>query len=154
MALPENCIITINGRVESGNPQVNEDSCDTIELITRGYFTRKGENFFITYHESEATGYKGCTTTVKIAGDSRCVTMLRFGPAPSQLVIEKGTRHICHYETGVGAMTLGVAADEIEHNLTDEGGEASFSYTLDTDAQLLSRNCVRLRVRLADSCRS
>ena len=35
MALPENCIITINGRVESGNPQVNEDSCDTIELITR-----------------------------------------------------------------------------------------------------------------------
>ena len=85
---------------------------------------------------------------------SRCVTMLRFGPAQSQLVIEKGTRHICHYETGVGAMTLGVAADEIEHNLTDEGGEASFSYTLDTDAQLLSRNCVRLRVRLADSCRS
>ena len=56
MALPENCIITINGRVESGNPQVNEDSCDTIELITRGYFTRKGENFFITYHENEATG--------------------------------------------------------------------------------------------------
>ena len=42
----------------------------------------------------------------------------------------------------------------IRHGMTDEGGEASFSYTLDTDAQLLSRDCVRLRVRLADSCRS
>ncbi len=149
MALPENCIITINGRVEPGNPQLAEEECDTIELITRGYFARKGNNFFISYRESEATGYEGCTTTVKITGDSRQVTMLRFGPAQSQLVIEKGTRHICHYETGVGAMTLGVAADEIEQNLTDEGGEAAFSYTLDSNAQLLSRNCVRLTVRMA-----
>lgn len=149
MALPENCIITINGRVEPGDPQFSEEDCDTIELITRGYFARKGSNFFISYRESEATGYDGCTTTVKITGDSRCVTMLRFGSAQSQLVIEKGTRHICHYETGVGAMTLGVAADEIEQNLSDEGGEATFSYTLDTDTQLLSRNRVRLTVRMA-----
>ena len=150
MALPENCIITINGRVEPGTPSFTEEECDTIELITRGYFTRKGNNFFISYRESEATGYEGCTTTVKIAEDSRQVTMFRFGSAQSQLVIEKGTRHICHYETGVGAMSLGVAADEIEHSLTDEGGEATFSYTLDSNAQLLSRNCVRLTVRLAD----
>ena len=150
MALPENCIITINGRVESGNPQVNEDSCDTIELITRGYFTRKGENFFITYHESEATGYEGCTTTLKIAADGSRVAMLRFGKgggAGTQLLIEKGRRNLCHYETGFGSMTLGVTADEIDCQLTEKGGTARFAYLLDADsAELVSRNRLEVTV--------
>ncbi len=46
----------------------------------------------------------------------------RYGKVPSQLIIEKGTRHLCHYETGYGAISLGVAADVIEHELTEEGG--------------------------------
>ena len=29
------------------------------------------------------------------------------------MVIEKGRRHICHYDTGHGAITMGIAADEV-----------------------------------------
>lgn len=148
--MTENCIITINGRVEPGIPSFSEEDCESIELITRGFFARKDDNFFISYKESETTGYEGCTTTVKISSDARRVTMMRLGPASSQLVIEKGTRHICHYETGVGSMSLGVAADEIVQNLNDQGGEATFSYTLDSESQLLSRNQVHLTVKLAN----
>ena len=53
--------------------------------------------------------------------------MTRFGKVPSQLVIEKGVRHICHYETGFGSVSLGVAADVIELDLTDAGGRRKFS---------------------------
>ncbi|MEG1698560.1 MAG: DUF1934 domain-containing protein [Oscillospiraceae bacterium] len=62
---------------------------DSIELKTRGSFTKKNNAFFISYKESEATGYKGCMTTVKVEDTGTCVSMLRFGSAPSQLVIEK-----------------------------------------------------------------
>ena len=141
----EDFLICIDGRME----QAGEN--DSVELMTRGSFVRRGGSFFITYKESETTGYAGCTTTVKVAEDAGKVTMLRFGPAASQLIIEKGTRHLCHYETGYGSMTLGVAADEIENRLTDEGGQVKFSYTLDADKDtVLSRNLVTITVKKAE----
>lgn len=135
-----NCLICIQGTME----QQGEE--DRIQLKTRGSFLRRGGNFFITYEETEATGYAGCTTTVKVAADESRVAMLRFGPAASQLIIERGVRHVCHYETGAGALTLGVAADEIRCQLTDGGGQAFFSYTLDDGLQELSRNLVEITV--------
>ncbi len=141
----EDFLIRIDGRMEQGGES------DQVELMTRGSFVRRGGSFFITYKESEATGYSGCTTTVKVAEDAGKVAMLRFGPAASQLIIEKGTRHLCHYETGYGSMTLGVAADEIESRLSDEGGQVKFSYTLDADQDtVLSRNLVTITVNRAE----
>lgn len=137
-----NCLICIDGTLDQQGEQ------ERIQLKTRGSFLRRGNSFFITYEETEATGYAGCTTTVKVAVDESRVAMLRFGPASSQLIIEKGVRHVCHYETGVGALTLGVAADEIRCQLTDAGGQAFFSYTLDDGTQELSRNLVEVTVTL------
>lgn len=137
-----NCLICIDGTLDQQGEQ------ERIQLKTRGSFLRRGNSFFIAYEETEATGYAGCTTTVKVAADESRVAMLRFGPASSQLIIEKGVRHVCHYETGVGALTLGVAADEIRCQLTDAGGQAFFSYTLDDGTQELSRNLVEVTVTL------
>lgn len=148
MRMKENYLIQIDGRMEQDGP----DGADNIRLMTRGSFVRRGGSFFITYAETAATGYEGCTTTVRVAQDASKVSMTRFGPLPSQLVIEKGVRHLCHYDTGYGAMTLGVAADEIRHQLTDAGGQVEFSYTLDMDsAGLISRNLVKIQVRPAVS---
>ena len=137
-----NCLICIDGTLDQQGEQ------ERIQLKPRGSFLRRGNSFFITYEETETTGYAGCTTTVKVAADESRVAMLRFGPASSQLIIEKGVRHVCHYETGVGALTLGVAADEIRCQLTDAGGQAFFSYTLDDGTQELSRNLVEVTVTL------
>ena len=133
-------LICIDGKMEQ------DDFFDHIQLKTRGAFLYKEGNFFITYQESETTGYAGCTTIVKVAQDSSRVAMLRYGPAASQLIIEKGIRHVCHYETGTGALNLGVAADEICCNLTPTGGTVEFSYTLDSGVQEISRNLVTITV--------
>lgn len=140
----EDFLIRIDGRMEQ------QGESDQVELMTLGSFVQRGGSFYITYKESETTGYKGCTTTVKAAEDSSKVSMLRFGPAASQLVVEKGVRHLCHYETGHGSLTLGVAADEINNRLDAEGGTLSFSYTLDSDQDvILSRNLVTITVKRA-----
>ena len=139
--MDENYLITIKGTMEQGGHS------ETVELMTHGAFVRRDGNFFIMYRETEATGYDGCTTTVKIAEDGRRVAMLRYGKAPSQLIIEKGTRHLCHYETGYGAISLGVAADVIEPELTGDGGRVKFSYTLDSGSEdFISRNLVDITV--------
>ena len=139
--MEENYLITIKGTMEQ------DGKSDTVELMTHGALVHKEGAYYIIYKETEATGYEGCTTTVKVAEDARKVSMLRFGKVPSQLIVEKGTRHLCHYETGYGAISLGVAADVIEHQLTDEGGRVQFSYTLDSGSgDFISRNLVDITV--------
>ena len=139
--MEEKYLITIKGTMEQ------DGKSDTVELMTRGSLVHKDGAYYIIYKETEATGYEGCTTNVKVADDARKVSMLRFGKVPSQLIIEKGTRHLCHYETGYGAISLGVAADVIEHQLSDQGGKLNFSYTLDSGAEnFISRNLVAITV--------
>ena len=139
--MEENYLITIKGTMEQDGER------ESVELMTRGKFVRRGSSYFIAYEETEATGYAGCTTTVKATADAHEVVMTRFGKVPSQLVIEKGVRHICHYETGFGSVSLGVAADVIELDLTDAGGRLQFSYTLDSGGEnFISRNLVDITV--------
>lgn len=115
--------------------------------MTRGSFTLREGSYYITYRETETTGYEGNVTTLKIAADASRVAMLRFGPQASQLVIEKGRRNLCHYETGYGSVTLGVTADGIECGLTPKGGTARFSYLLDGDVStLISKNSLEVTV--------
>ena len=99
--LKENYIIRIKSRIEQ------DGETEQVELMTRGSFALRGGSYYITYRETETTGYEGNVTTLKIAADSSRVAMLRFGPQASQLVIEKGRRNLCHYETGYGSVTLG-----------------------------------------------
>jgi uncharacterized beta-barrel protein YwiB (DUF1934 family) len=136
----ENYLISIKGTMEQ------DGETDTVNLLTRGSFVHRNGKFFINYKESEATGYEGNTTTVKVE-DKNKVSMLRHGDAPSQLVIELGRRHVCHYDSAHGSLSFGVAADEIENNLTEEGGDLMFSYTLDMGDSTFSRNQVKITVQ-------
>mgnify|MGYP000813198743 FL=1 len=147
--LKEDYIIRIKSRIEQrlDEPAAEEEKEEFVELMTRGNFVQRGNSYYIVYAETEATGYAGCTTTVRVSQDARLVSMTRFGKTSSQLIIEKGIRHLCHYETGYGSISLGVAADVIEHNLLPDGGELQFSYTLDSGAEtLISRNSVLITV--------
>ena len=150
--LKEDYIIRIKSRIEQRmeEPAAAKDKEEFVELMTRGQFVLKGGSYYITYKETETTGYEGCTTTLKIAADGTRVAMLRFGKgggAGTQLLIEKGKRNLCHYETGYGSVTLGVTADEIECGLTEKGGMARFGYLLDADsADLVSRNRLEVTV--------
>ena len=118
--LKEDYIIRIKSRIEQHvkEPVEQEEKEEFVELMTRGQFVQKGGSYYITYKETETTGYEGCTTTLKIAADGSRVAMLRFGKgggAGTQLLIEKGKRNLCHYETGYGSMTLGGTGHQIGH---------------------------------------
>lgn len=141
MNLKEDYIIRIKSSIEQ------DGETQRIELMTRGHFARRNGSWYISYVETETTGYDGCTTTLKIAVDESRVTMLRFGTLNTQLLIERGRRNLCHYETPYGSMTMGVTADEIECHLTEKGGTVHLCYLLDADsADLMSRNTLEVSV--------
>lgn len=150
-SLKEDYIIRIKSRIEHrcDEKRSEDDNIENIELMTRGSFAVKNGSYYITYHETEATGYAGCTTTIKLAADGSRVAMLRFGHGSrqTQILIEKDKRSLCHYETGYGSITLGVTSDGIDCGLTEKGGTAVFSYLLDADnVELVSRNRLEVTV--------
>ncbi len=79
--LKEDYIIRIKSRIEQrlDEPAAEEEKEEFVELMTRGSFVLKGGSYYVTYRETETTGYEGCTTTLKIAADGSRVAMLRFG---------------------------------------------------------------------------
>lgn len=128
----------------------DEDDNDSLELQTVGSYHRPkdGGSYYIRYKETAATGYEGCTTTLRVDG-SECVTIQRTGAQSSSLVIERNRRHLCQYDTGFGAFTVGVYSDAIESSLDDSGGRLHFRYSLDINASHASSNDVTVSVREA-----
>lgn len=126
--------------------QVDGDR-DEMELTTFGSYYEKNGKYYIVYQESEATGFESdTTTTVKVEGENR-VTMIRSGMQRSQLVMERGKRHLCHYGTEYGNIIIGVLTDQIVSSLKENGGRVDFNYTLDIDGALASENTVRINVK-------
>ena len=122
-----------------------EDERDVTELYTQGNYYRRNNNYYISYEESETTGFAGCKTTLKVE-DSRKVTLIRSGTVRSHLVVESGERNIGHYGSEDGDFVIGVNARQIKSALNDKGGNLYFAYSLDLNSSLLSENEVFIKV--------
>lgn len=124
-----------------------EGEKETVELLTCGRFYRRNNSYWLSYRESETTGFEGHKTTLRV--EENRVTMRRSGPMSTQLIVERGCRHQCLYETGYGAMTVGINGRAIRSTLTDDGGELDFSYSMDINTALASEHRVIIKVDVA-----
>ena len=138
--MQENYLITIEGTVAYG------DDTDTVSLTTVGSFHKKGDKYYISYKESEATGFEGGTTTLKAWGDT--VSMMRFkGGLTSNMTIEKGAVNICSYPTPMGPIIMDIHGVDMNNGLTASGGQLSISYSLNSGGMLISDNTVNVTVK-------
>ena len=99
---------------------------EVVELLTCGRFYRRNNSYWLSYQESEATGFEGHRT-------------------------EGGCRHQCFYDTGYGALTVGINGRQIRSTLTDDGGELDFSYAMDINTALASEHQVIIKVEVGKS---
>ena len=127
-----------------GVQQLDGDS-DTIELTTDGTLEPTADGYRLRYEETSVTGLEGAMTTLHIAPGQ--VMLERSGSLTSLLVLEKGKRHLCHYDTGFGSLMVGVFAQSIHSDLTDSGGTLDVSYSLDINSGLNSMNSIFVDVK-------
>ena len=120
---------------------------DTVELNTTGVMERTDRGFRLTYDESVSIGMEGVTTCLSVQPD--LVTLERQGAMNSLLVLQKGKRTLCNYDTGYGCLTMGVYARAIHIGLADQGGTLDFHYTLDINAGIASSHDIYVTVREA-----
>ena len=140
--MKKNVCITIK------STQTVDQDKDSTELFTFGAMERTENGFRLYYDESEATGFAGSSVTLEVTDEM--VTMTRSGKAISSLFIEKGKKHHCHYGTEYGEMLLGISASRIVNNMTEDGGDMYFKYTIDVNSALVSENEIYLNVKVSE----
>ena len=140
--MDKNVIVSVKG--------LRSDACEEagcIELVTEGKYYKRNGIYFLSYNESPITGMEGTTTVLEFQEGK--VTLMRFGTTSSQLVFERGQKHVSYYDTAYGVFTVGVFANEVDVRLNDSGGDVNVAYSLEVDNKAASTNDFYMHIREA-----
>lgn len=137
--MERNVVITLRGKqyLEEGAPEA-------IELVTEGRMRWEGDRCTLTYLETELTGMGSTRTTIQTQGEE--VAILREGEVYTQMVFRQGKRHLSHYNTPYGEMTIGVHARHVMVDLDETGGDLELDYDIEMDHVVTGRNVFAIHV--------
>lgn len=124
--------------------QIQDDEKTESELFTNAEITLNRNGSTISYEDTEATGFEGSVTTVKVNGNKEA-SVIRTGTSNSLLLLENGKRSYCQYGTPFGIFQIGVYTHTIENTL-NENGRLYMKYTLDLNASKLSDNEITITI--------
>lgn len=122
--MKEDYLVTIVTRQEI------EGERELLEVTTHGHLEGEGESYTLIYTEQEEDGTESTTKLQKGKGS---ITVNREGSIATYMVIEKEVRNLSHHVTPYGSFSMGVCGEEIESDMTAEGGRLRFSYTTDIE---------------------
>lgn len=133
MADKEKYLISIIGE------QTLDGETDRVEVLTSGNYMIKKNHCYIGYKEyDEENPNKYSDNLIKV--EDNIVTIIRKGEMQSRLMLEKGKRHQCLYQTIAGDLMIGVFTKTMKNTLNEKGGTLEVSYTLDFNTDLVSEN--------------
>ncbi|MEE0928521.1 MAG: DUF1934 domain-containing protein [Acutalibacteraceae bacterium] len=128
-----------------GTQQLPEGEPDITTFTTTGSIQKTDEELIISYCESEMIGAKNVKTNITVKGDT--VTIKRSGGMESQLIIQKGRRHSCLYNTEQGDFVIGIFGESLLTEFAEKGGKIYMSYTIDVYSGLLSKNIMEIKFK-------
>ena len=97
--------------------QIIDSEESQISMSTLGSYYKKGNNRYIFYKEHDSNiSKKPITSVLKVEGNNKA-TLIKYGKQQSRLILEENCRHICNYDTGLGALMIGVFTNKINSNL-------------------------------------
>ena len=134
-------IISIRGTQHSYRPG-EEQGPESVELITDGHYEYSAGGSWFTYRESEITGMEGTVTTFRV--EDGLVTLTREGAVNSQMLFQKGRKHVFLYDTPFGSMTMGVDTQQLRTETDEHGGQLDIIYSVDVDNVPLGKNIFRI----------
>lgn len=137
--MKEDFAITVTGRqLYEGEDQ------GEIRLSALGTYREKDGKRFILYKEYDEDDAKAYHMASLIV-EPGLVTLSRSGSS-TRLILEKGRRHLCLYDTVFGSMTVGIYTSRLDVDLGEQGGTLEIEYSLDIDSNLSSLHTLHIDV--------
>lgn len=124
--------------------QKTDGETECMEISVIGTMDGFGKDYVLEYTEYDGE-MTGCKTKIAVA-DARCVSVMREGPYATEMTLEAGKRHSCHYETPYGSFMIGIFTRSVQSAMTEQGGSLSMEYTIDFNNGLAAENLMTITV--------
>lgn len=111
----------------------NENNKEPISVTTPGEFYERNNCYYAVYKETEISGMKGTTTTLKIKPDK--FSMIRTGTTSTKMEFEKNKQTFSMYNTPYGTLELEINTKDLQVSVDDSGGKVHVQYELSISRQ-------------------
>ena len=138
--MKKNAIISVVSRQSD-----SEDDGDVIEVVTPGKFYKEDNCYYAVYEETEISGMKGTTTTLKI--DEEKFTLVRTGTTNTEMKFKKYVRDLTLYSTPHGALDLTVDTRELKMDVDDNGGDVFIDYDMIVGNQQVLSTILQINIK-------
>ena len=124
--------------------QRTENGDNSSEMSVVGTLLSEDKKTIIEYIENnEETGPE--ETTITVSG-SDTVSIIRNGQFSSEMMVEKGKRHLTFYRTPYGELTMGIYGTNVEFEKDEKGATLKLKYDLDFNNGFVSENTMKIYI--------
>ena len=123
----------------------SKDEGDIIEVVTPGKFYKKDNSYYAVYEETEISGMKGTTTTLKIEEEK--FTLMRTGTTNTEMKFKKYERDLTLYNTPHGALDLTVDTKELKMKVDNNGGDVFIDYDMIIGNQQVLSTTLKINIK-------
>ena len=122
-----------------------EEEDGNVEVVTAGdYYNRNGKHYIL--YDEVVEGLSGhISNRIKISGDS--VEVTKKGLTNTQLIFEKGKKHMTRYQTPYGILNLGVLTRDVQVREEDALIGVKVDYILEVNEQHLAECTIEMQVK-------
>lgn len=133
--------------VKSRQTVKDEEPLET-NLITEGYYTKKGDAVFLYYDDNPFDAEKNSRIVLRLTENN--LFMNRYGDLESRMHFEVGKRDTSIYKTPFGQFKIELLTDKIDVNLGEKEGNAEVDYSVSISGAPIIKNLLSISYRRKD----
>ena len=119
---------------------------EPISVITPGNFYIKDKTYYARYEETEISGMKGTTTTLKIKSDE--LVLMRKGTTNAKMQFSKDLKNVSMYDTPYGTLQIQTNTTDIDIDMDENGGKACVTYNMDIAGQRVPTTNLKIEIKV------
>ncbi|KZL90066.1 DUF1934 domain-containing protein [Clostridium magnum] len=121
------------------------DEEELIEVVTPGNFYKKENYYYAVYEETELSGMRGTTTTLKIGKDK--FSLIRMGSTSAKMDFDKKTKNVSMYNTPYGTLELKIETKDLDIDINDNGGSVMVNYNMSLSGQTPYNTMLKISIK-------
>lgn len=121
------------------------DEEELIEVVTPGNFYKKENYYYAVYEETELSGMRGTTTTLKIGKDK--FSLIRMGSTSAKMDFDKKTKNVSMYNTPYGTLELKIETKDLDIDINDNGGSVMVNYNMSLSGQTPYNTMLKINIK-------
>ena len=138
--MTKDVIVTI-----SGLQFAQETETEPVEIVTAGSYYKKNGKHYIIYDEV-MEGFEGSTKNIiKLTEDSLDVT--KKGVTNVHMVFEENKKNITYYNTPFGNLFIGIDAEKIQVEESEENINVNVAYALEANYEHLADCRIQMNIK-------